>query len=64
MLFPDLGDALIPLTEGTRTTWVNGLPTTPTAASLAAEGISPTTGPGREGKKRFSGAVRMDVWRM
>ena len=35
-----------------RTTWENGLPTTPTAAYLAAEGISPTTGPGREGKEK------------
>ena len=34
-----------------RTTWCNGLPTTPTAAYLAAEGISPTTGPRKEGKK-------------
>ena len=30
---------------------VNGLPTIPTAAYLAAESISPTTGPGREGTK-------------
>ena len=52
MLFPDLGDALIHLTEkASRTTWVNGLPTMPTAAYLVAESISPTTGPGREGKK-------------
>ena len=38
-----------------RTTWGNGLPTMPTAAYLVAEGISPTTGPGREGKKRHTG---------
>ena len=30
----------------------NGLPTTPTAAYLAAEGISPTIGPWREGKEK------------
>ena len=35
-----------------RTTWGNGLPTMPTAAYLVAEGISPTTGPGREGKRK------------
>ena len=35
-----------------RTKWVNGLPTMPTAAYLVAEGISPTTGPGREGKEK------------
>ena len=35
-----------------RTKWVKGLPTMPTAAYLVAEGISPTTGPGRERKKR------------
>ena len=34
-----------------RATWENGLPTMPTAAYLVAEGISPTTGPGREGKE-------------
>ena len=52
MLFPDLGDAPPPpQRKATRTTWVNGLPTIPTAANLAAESISPTTGPGREGKK-------------
>ena len=51
MLFPDLGDALIPSQKALRTTWGNGLPTTPTAAYLAAEGISPTTGPRREGDK-------------
>ena len=51
MLIPDLGSTLIPLTGDTpRTTWGNGLPTMPTAAYLVAEGISPTTGPGREGK--------------
>ena len=38
-----------------RTKWVNGLPTMPTTAYLVAEGISPTTGPGREGKKGRSG---------
>ena len=59
MLFPDLGDAPIPQ-RASRTTWGNGLPTTPTAAYLAGEGISPTTGPGREGKKRCPGAVM--VW--
>ena len=37
--------------KASRTTWVNGLPTIPTAAYQAAEGISPTTGPGREGKE-------------
>ena len=50
MLFPDLGDALISPHRrhpGQR----GGLPTIPTAAYLAAEGISPTTGPGREGDK-------------
>ena len=31
---------------------MNGLPTMPTAAYLVAEGISPTTGPGREGKEK------------
>ena len=46
--------------KASRTTWVNGLPTIPTAAYLAAEGISPTSGPGREGKKRCAGA--MMVW--
>ena len=35
-----------------RTTWENGLTTMPTAAYLAAEGISPTTGPRREGKRK------------
>ena len=35
-----------------RTTWVNGLPTMPTTAYLVAEGISLTTGPGREGKRK------------
>ena len=53
MLLPDLGDALIPSQKASRTTWRNGLPTTPTAAYLAAEGISPTTGPGREGKDKL-----------
>ena len=58
VLFPDLGDALIlPHRKASRSTWVNGLPTIPTAANLAAESISPTTGPGREGKKRCAGAV-------
>ena len=52
MLFPDLGDALIPLTEDTPDDVGNGLPTMPTAAYLVAEGIPPTTGPGRDGKKR------------
>ena len=61
MLFPDLGDALIPSQKASRTTWVNGLPTIPTAACLAAESISPTTAPGREGNKRCAGAVS-DVW--
>ena len=46
-----------PSGKGIRTTWVNGLPTIPTTANLAAESISPTTGPGREGKKRCAGAV-------
>ena len=41
------------------TTWVDGLPTTPAEANLAAESISLTTGPGREGNKRCAGAVRM-----
>ena len=50
-MFPDLGDALTPSQKASRTTWVNGLPTIPTAANLTAESISPTTGPGREGKK-------------
>ena len=49
-----------PSKKASRTTWVNGLPTIPTAAYLAAENISPTTGPGREGKKRCAGAVM--VW--
>ena len=40
-----------PSQKASWTTWVNGLPTIPTAAYLAAEGTSPTTGPGREGKK-------------
>ena len=40
-----------------RTKWGDGLPTMPTAAYLVAEGISPTTGPGREGKKRRSGVI-------
>ena len=41
-----------PQRKASRTRWVNGLPTIPTAAYLAAESISPTTGPaGREGKK-------------
>ena len=57
MLFPDLGDALLPSQKASRTTWVNGLPTIPTAANLAAESISPTAGPGREGNKRCSSAV-------
>ena len=58
MLFPDLGDALLSLRERhPGQTWVNGLPTIPTAANLAAESISPTTGPGREGNKRCAGAV-------
>ena len=57
MLFPDLGDASSPSQKASRTTWVNGLPTIPTAANLAAESISPTTGPGREGNKRCAGAV-------
>ena len=57
MLFPDLGDALISSQKASRSTWVNGLPTIPTAANLAAESIPPTTGPGREGNKRCSGAV-------
>ena len=35
-----------------RTKWWNVLPTMPTAAYLVAEGISPTTGPGREGKEK------------
>ena len=35
-----------------RTAWENGLPTIPTAAYLVAEGISPTTGPGREGREK------------
>ena len=43
MLLPDLGDALISLTEDIPDNVGNGLPTTPTAAYLAAEGISPTT---------------------
>ena len=47
----------LPQRKASRTTWVNGLPTIPTAANLAAESISPTTGPGREGNKRCSGAV-------
>ena len=59
MLFPDHGSALIPSQKASRTTWVNGRPTTPTAAYLVAESISPTTGPGREGNKRCAGAVRM-----
>ena len=37
-----------------RTSWGNGLPSMPTAAYLVAEGISPTTGPGREGKEKTS----------
>ena len=40
-----------PSQKASRTTWVNGLVTIPTAAYMAAEGISPTTGPGREGMK-------------
>ena len=40
MLFPDHGSAL--------------MPTMPTAAYLVAEGISPTTGPGREGKEKYT----------
>ena len=46
-----------PQRKASRTTWVNGLPTIPTAANLGAESISPTTGPGREGNKRCAGAV-------
>ena len=46
-----------PQRKASRSTWVNGLPTIPTAANLAAESISPTTGPGREGNKRCCGAV-------
>ena len=52
MLIPDLGSVLIPLTEDTPDDVENGLPTMPTAAYLVAEGISPTTGPGREGKRK------------
>ena len=55
VLIPDLGSALIPSQRTPRTTWRNGLPTMPTAAFLVAEGISPTTGPGREGKGKGSG---------
>ena len=47
----------LPQRKASRTTWVNGLPTIPTAAHLAAESISPTTEPGREGNKRCCGAV-------
>ena len=61
MLFLDLGDALIPSQRASRTTWGNGLPTTPTAAYLAAEGISPTTGPGREGEKKMLWCCDDDV---
>ena len=46
-----------PSQKASRTTWVNGLPTIPTAANLVAESISPSTGPGREGNKRCAGAV-------
>ena len=51
MLFPDLGDARIPLTEGTGQRGLMACQPFPRAAYLAEEGISPTTGPGREGKK-------------
>ena len=34
-----------PTQKASRTTWVNGLPTIPTAANLAAEGIPPNPGP-------------------
>ena len=53
VLFPDLDHALTPFTEGIpdNVGYFYGLPTIPTAAYLAAESISPTTGPGREGKK-------------
>ena len=37
--------------RGHRTKWGDGLPTMHTAAYLVAEGISQTTGPGREGKE-------------
>ena len=60
-MFPDLGDALTPSQKASRTTWVNGLPTIPTAANLTAESISPTRGPGWEGNKKCAGAVS-DVW--
>ena len=50
---------LSPSQKASRTTWGNGLPTTPTAAYLVAEGISPTTGPGRERKEKCPGAVMM-----
>ena len=48
-----------------RTKWRNGLPTMPTAVYLAAEGISPTTGPGREGKEKSLWCIlslRVDTW--
>ena len=59
VLFPVLGDALIssPSQKGSRTPLVDGLPTIPTAANLAAQSISPITGPRREGKKKCAGAV-------
>ena len=50
----------MPSSPSQKASWTNvgnGLPTTPTAAYLAAEGISPTTRPGREGNKRCAGTV-------
>ena len=44
-----------------RTTWGNGLPTMPTADHLVAEGISPTTGPGREKKSEVHWCLVMCV---
>ena len=42
-----------PQRKAPRTTWVNGLPTIPTAANLAAESISPITGTGEGGKQKM-----------
>ena len=64
MLFPDLGGVRIPPTEGhPGQRGGNGLPTMPTAAYLVAESISPTTGPGREGKEKLR-CLEMGVWCM
>ena len=50
-----------PSQRASRTMWGNGLPTTPTAAYLAAEGISPTTRPGRDGKRNRTGVLSLCV---